>query len=111
MVWLEGGGVGLILLDMVDRSARSEVEIIGTRSPLLVDLEGHTVRLYDHAARTWATHAFEPAYDRMYVDELEHFFGCVARREPPQVDLAAGYRVQRILDACRRSSPTRRSVP
>jgi predicted dehydrogenase len=110
IVRFRGGALGAIHLDMVDRSARSEVEIIGTRSTLLVDLEGHTVRLYDHAARTWETHAFEPAYDRMYVDELEHFFGCVARREPPQVDLAAGYRVQRILDACARSSASGRWV-
>ena len=110
IVRFQGGAVGSIHLDMVDRSARSEVEIIGTRSTLLVDLEGHTVRLYDHAARTWETWSFEPAYDRMYVDELEHFFGCVARREPPQVDLAAGYRVQRILDACARSSASGRWV-
>ena len=102
--------VGSIHLDMVDRSARSEVEIIGTASTLLVDLEGHTVRLYDHAARKWETWSFEPAYDRMYVDELEHFFACLSRREPPQVDLAAGYHVQRILDACRRSSATGRWV-
>ena len=110
IVRFQGGALGSIHLDMVDRSARSEVEIIGTASTLLVDLEGHTVRLYDHAARKWETWSFEPAYDRMYVDELEHFFACLSRREPPQVDLAAGYRVQRILDACRRSSATGRWV-
>ncbi|MBI3106700.1 MAG: Gfo/Idh/MocA family oxidoreductase [Candidatus Rokubacteria bacterium] len=109
IVRFQGGAVGSIHLDMVDRSARSEVEIIGTRSTLLVDLEGHTVRLYDHAARTWETWSFEPAYDRMYVDELEHFFGCVARREPPQVDLAAGYRVQRAHP--RRLRPLQRLGP
>ncbi len=111
IVRFRGGAVGSIHLDMVDRSARSEVEIIGTRSTLLVDLEGHTVRLYDHAARKWETWPFEPAYDRMYVEELEHFFACVAGRERPLVDLAAGHRVQQILDACLRSSATGRWVP
>jgi predicted dehydrogenase len=102
--------VGSIHLDMVDRSARSEVELIGTASTVLVDLEGHTVRCYDHQARKWESWSFEPAYDRMYVDELEHFFACVADGRPPLVDLEAGYRVQRIIDACARSSASGRFV-
>lgn len=102
--------VGSIHLDMLDRSARSEIEIIGTASTVLVDLEGHTVRLYDHGARKWETWTFEPAYDRMYVDELDHFFACVDRREPPLVDLFVGYRVQHIIDACVRSSASGRWV-
>jgi predicted dehydrogenase len=102
--------VGSIHLDMVDRSARSEVEVIGTESTLLVDLEGHTVRLYDHGKRKWEQWAFEPAYDRMYVDELEHFFACVQGRERPLTDLRAGWRVQRIIAACARSSAQGRWV-
>jgi predicted dehydrogenase len=102
--------VGSIHLDMVDRSARSEVELIGTESTVLVDLEGHTVRAYDHRARKWESWIYEPAYDRMYVDEIEHFFACAEHRRPPLVDLRAGYRVQRILDACARSSASGRFV-
>jgi predicted dehydrogenase len=102
--------VGSIHLDMVDRSARSEVEIIGTASTLLVDLEGHTVRLYDHGKRQWETTAFEPGYDQMYLDEITHFFACVDKRERPCVDLGDGYRVQRIMDACARSSASGRWV-
>ena len=102
--------VGSIHLDMVDRSARSEVELIGTESTVLVDLEGHTVRCYDHKGRKWESWSFEPAYDRMYVDEIEHFFACVENGRPPLVDLRAGYRVQRIIDACARSSASRRFV-
>ncbi len=102
--------VGSIHLDMVDRSARSEVEIIGTESTVLVDLEGHTVRCYDHGARKWESWSFEPAYDRMYVDEIGHFFACVERGQAPMVDLRAGYRVQRIMDACARSSASGRFV-
>jgi predicted dehydrogenase len=102
--------VGSIHLDMVDRSARSEVEIIGTEATLLIDLEGHTIRRYDHGARKWETTAFPPGYDQMYLDELEHFFACVEGREQPEVDLGAGYRVQRVLDACARSSADGRWV-
>jgi predicted dehydrogenase len=102
--------IGTIHLDMVDRSARSEVEIIGTESTVLVDLEGHTVRAWDHKARKWETWSFEPAYDGMYVDEIEHFFACVESGRPPLVDLRAGYRVQRIIDACARSSASGRAV-
>jgi len=102
--------VGSIHLDMVDRSARSEVELIGTESTVLVDLEGHTVRGYDHKARKWESWSFEPAYDRMYVDEIEHFFTCVEHRRAPLVDLRAGHRVQRIIDACARSSASGRFI-
>ncbi|MBI2205301.1 MAG: Gfo/Idh/MocA family oxidoreductase [Candidatus Rokubacteria bacterium] len=96
--------LGSIHLDMVDHSMRSEVELIGTESTIVVDLEGQTVRRFDRATRTWEVHAFEPGYDRMYVDELEHFFSCVERGERPIADLADGYRVQRVIDACARSS-------
>ena len=58
----------------------------------------------------WDTQTFEPSYDQMYVDEIEHFFACVDGRERPRVDLRAGYHVQRILDACNRSSATGRWV-
>ena len=102
--------VGSIHLDMVDRSARSEVEIIGTESTVLVDLEGHTVRLYDPRANRWETETFPPSYDQMYVDEIDHFFACVEGRERPRVDLRAGYQVQRIIDACNRSSTTGRWI-
>lgn len=102
--------VGSIHLDMVDRSARSEVELIGTEATILVDLEAHTVRRFDAKQRTWESFTFEPSYDRMYIEELEHFFACVDGRERPMVDLEAGYRIQRVIDACTRSSADRRWV-
>ncbi len=100
--------VGSIHLDMVDRSARSEVDIIGTTGTVLVDLEGHTVRASDQATRKWETFTLEPSYDRMYIDEIDHFFACVERGGKPVVDLREGYRVQRIIDACARSSASGR---
>jgi predicted dehydrogenase len=106
-----GGAVGSIHLDMVDRSARSEVEIIGTNSTLLVDLEGHSVRLYDHGKREWRKpEIFEPSYDQMYRDELEHFFACAESGTQPRPDLRDGYRVQQVIDACERSSAEGRWV-
>lgn len=102
--------IGSIHLDMVDRSARSEVDIIGTTGTVLVDLEGHTVRAYDQANRKWETFTLEPSYDRMYIDEIDHFFACVERGGKPVVDLREGYRVQRIIDACARSSASGRWV-
>lgn len=106
-----GRAVGSIHLDMVDRSARSEVEIIGTASTLLVDLEGQAIRLWEPEARRWRPFTFEPGYDRMYVDELDHFFACVKGRERPRVDLRQGYQVQRVLDACARSAQSGRVEP
>jgi predicted dehydrogenase len=102
--------IGSIHLDMVDRSARSEVDIVGTTGTVLVDLEGHTVRAYDQVNRKWETFSLEPSYDRMYIDEIDHFFACVERGGKPVVDLREGYRVQRIIDACARSSASGRWV-
>jgi predicted dehydrogenase len=102
--------VASIHLDMVDRSSRTQVEIIGATSTLLVDLPGHSVKLYDCPNRKWQEWTFEPSYDQMYRDEIDHFFDCVARKTKPNVDLRDGYRVQRIIDACARSSDTGRWV-
>ena len=65
---------------------------------------------YDHAIRKWETFSLEPSYDRMYIDEIDHFFGCVERGGRPVVDLRDGYRVQRIIDACAHSSASGRWV-
>ena len=102
--------VASIHLDMVDRSSRTQVELIGTTSTLLVDMHAHSVKLYDHAKGKWQEWTFAPSYDQMYLDEIDHFFDCVARKSKPNVDLRDGYRVQRIIDACARSSDTGRWV-
>jgi predicted dehydrogenase len=95
---------------MVDRSSRSQVDLIGTEGTVLVDFRDHTVRAWDHPARKWEVFTIEPSYEQMYVDEIDHFFGCVERREKPVVDLREGYQVQRVIDACARSSATGRWV-
>jgi predicted dehydrogenase len=101
---------GSIHLDMVDRSSRSQVDLIGTEGTVLVDFRDHTVRAWDHPARKWEVFTIEPSYEQMYVDEIDHFFGCVERGEKPVVDLREGYQVQRVIDACARSSATGRWV-
>jgi predicted dehydrogenase len=102
--------VGSIHLDMVDRSLRTEVEIIGTASTLRVDVRKHRVELYSHENRKWQDWEFEPSYEQMYIDEIDHFFDCVAKKTKPMSDLRDGYRVQRVIDACARSSDTGRWV-
>ena len=102
--------VGSIHLDMVDRASRTEVEIIGTSSTLLVDMHAHSVKLYDHPNHKWHEWTFEPSYDQMYIDEIDHFFDCVARKTKAVVDLRDGYRVQRVIDACARSNESGRWV-
>ncbi len=101
---------GSIHLDMVDRSGRSQVDLIGTEGTVLVDFHDHTVRAWDHAAQKWEVFTLEPSYEQMYVDEIDHFFRCIERGEKPVVDLGEGYQVQRVIDACARSSATGRWV-
>jgi predicted dehydrogenase len=102
--------VGSIHLDMVDRSIRTQVELIGTAGTVLVDLREHTVRAWDPGTRKWDTFTTERSYDQMYVDELAHFFDCIDRRAKPVVDLREGYQIQRVIDACARSSASGRWV-
>ncbi len=103
--------VGSIHLDMVDRSARSEVELIGTESTVLVDLEGHTVRCYDHKEPQVGELDLR-ARLRPHVRGRDRALLRLRRAAAgqPLVDLRAGYRVQRIIDACARSSASGRFV-
>jgi predicted dehydrogenase len=102
--------LGSVHLDMVDRSIRTQVELIGTASTILVDLREHTVRAWDPKARKWETFTFERGYDQMYIDEIEHFFLCIERGAKPVVDLREGYQVQLVIDACARSSASGRWI-
>jgi predicted dehydrogenase len=101
---------GSIHLDMVDRSSRSQVDLIGTDGTVLVDFRNHTVRAWNQEGRDWEVFTIDPSYEQMYVDEIDHFFRCIERGEKPVVDLREGYQVQRVIDACARSSATGRWV-
>ena len=74
---------------MVDRASRSEVEIIGTTSTLLVDMHQHSVKLYDHPNHKWHEWTLEPSYEQMYTDEINHFFDDWDFLLTPAVSVAA----------------------
>ena len=68
------------------------------------------MRAWDPETRKWETFTTERSYDQMYVEELAHFFDCIDRRAKPVVDLREGYQIQRVIDACARSSASGRWV-
>ena len=101
--------LGSIHLDMVDRSIRTQVELIGTTGTVLVDLREHRARVGPET-RKWETFpTTERSYDQMYVEE-PRFFDCIDRHAKPVVDLREGYQIQRVIDACARSSASGRWV-
>ena len=52
---------------------------------------------------------FEPSYDQIYVDEIDtSSTGLMTAK--PRVDLREGYQIQRVIDACDRSSASGRWV-
>lgn len=91
-----------VQMDFVQRPPIRSCEIVGSAGRLTVDLVGATLRHYDsqgELAEEIVSTDFER--NRLFLDELTHFLGCVHGRERPLVPLADGIATLKVALAAR----------
>lgn len=105
-LYFEGGAVGSIHLDMIQRAPFRGCRIIGTEGTLVWDGPSHRVSLYTAASGSW-TEVHPPAdIDRnaMYLSELQFFLDCLTQGKRAEPSGADGRRVLELVAAARASS-------
>lgn len=92
-----------IHLDMVQRAPVRRCRFIGDAGTLLWDALTERIECYTSQSNKWETYDkfVCPDRNRMYLDELEHFFQCIEHGEAPLIDGAQGYDVLKIVNAAR----------
>jgi len=101
------GTVGQVHLDCLNRRPGRGCELIGSRGTLRCDLNRAEIMAYmDGAGESQRIPVPLADPNRMYVDELAHFIGCVSAGQEPMVPLREGIAVLEIALAARRSVVT-----
>lgn len=106
------GAISEIHLDYVQRVKSRNCEVIGDEGTIRWDFASGEVSCYQAGKKDWEKYPAPGDWqlNQMYVDELQHFLGCVAGKERPVCDVFEGERVLRIALAARESAPTGTAV-
>ena len=98
----EGGAIGSVHVDYVQRVLTRGCQIIGDEGTIIWDDSASEVRLFEAKDSEWQTFRQE-GFERndMYVAEMKHFLNCLEGRDTPVVDVEEGAEVLRIALAAR----------
>ena len=95
----QNGMTGSVALDYVSRRETHRLEVITANGLLTLDL-GNDLLFCDNGERQKKIYSGENDINKMFLDELRHFFLCIKRRSKPLQDLSGGrYVVKTILEA------------
>jgi predicted dehydrogenase len=102
----ENGAIGELHLDYVQRVYSRTCQLIGEDGTIRWDYMDGEVRCYSAREKDWQYFhnpaGWEP--NEMYLDEMRHFFDCLARHALSQQDLSEAARVLNIALAAKSSA-------
>jgi predicted dehydrogenase len=112
VVSFRSGAVGAIHLDLLGRVPRKNLEVIGSEGTLLWDWDGHEVRLFRAATKSWERFSHDVSdYNQVYIAESRHFLDCVRGAATPLISGEDGKRTLQLVLAAIESSRLERAVP
>jgi predicted dehydrogenase len=102
----ENEAVGEIHLDYIQRAYSRSCHIIGEEGTIHWDYVAGEVRCYSAHTKDWQVFRNPAGWDanNMYLDEMQHFINCLARRATPEQDLGEAARVLNIALAAKSSA-------
>jgi len=103
----DGGTIGTIHLDYVQRSASRTCRIIGEGGTILWDYFARTVSWYESAAGEWQRFEYTD-FERndRFLKEMEHLLRCLAGDEQPFVDVVSGSKTLELAIAAKAAART-----
>jgi predicted dehydrogenase len=100
------GAIGEVHLDYIQRAYSRTCHVIGEEGTIHWDYTQGQVRLYSAHDRKWRVFPNPPDWEpnQMYIDEMKHFFACMANRTKPLFDAFEAARVLEIALAAKQSA-------
>jgi predicted dehydrogenase len=104
--------IGYIHLDYVQRPKSHWLQITGCKGRIKWDNDDGIVRLYKADSECREDFPLPDGFERntMFVNEMQHFIGCVQDREKLLVDLSDGIKTVKVVLATKQSISERRMV-
>ena len=99
----DSGVIGSIHLNFIERDYRRSCVFIGEKGTLEWDFHHLEVKQYCSTRENIIKHPLAPQWhlNDMYVDEMRHFLGCVARAQPTQNSISESLPTLRLALAAR----------
>jgi len=106
------GAVGNVHLDMIQRATVRTCRVIGTEGTLEWDGGLHQVRLFTATEGEWTSIFSGDNFDsnQMFVDEIDHFIGCVGAGTEPVVTGEDGRQALEIALSVKRAAALEKQV-
>lgn len=100
------GAVGEIHLDYIQRAYSRTCQIIGEEGTIHWDYAAGQVRHYSAHRKNWGIYSNPASWqsNQMYLDEMKHFFACLAGEEKPELDVNDAAKVLQIALAAKESA-------
>lgn len=108
---MQNGSLVHFHFDYLQRSYRRSLELVGEDGMIIWDFIARTVEVYDKAS--YHSHTYRENINtdlnQMYLDQMQHFFRCIERKENPLSDLTSGRKDLEVVLAAKQSA-TERSI-
>lgn len=104
------GVIANLHLDLLQRSYRRNCEIIGKNGTILWDYSKNSIRIYTAESEKWDEIAYEFDRNAIFVEEINHFIGCIKGETAPVVDARDAKETLKIVLAAKESSRKRNFV-
>ena len=101
-----------IHLDYFQKPSIRSCKIVGTKGTVYWDSNINAVRLYDVHKKRWIDKLKLKHYDinNMYLDEIDHFFKCVNKREKSINPIEEGIKILNVAIAVKKASKLKKVV-
>ena len=108
----EVGAIGQVHIDYLQRAYSRSCEVIAEEGTLKWNYEAASLDAFHVEDRTWRQIPVSSGWEanQMYVEEMQHFLGCLAGRERSAQDVASAAEVLRVALACKSSAQSRTFV-
>ncbi len=106
------GSLSRIYLDFARRPPRHDLEVVGTMGTIRWDNGDGVARLFRADTGEWTQADPPPGFERnhLFVGEMEHFLGCLARGKAPECGVGEGVQGLRVALAAHQSAEEGRRV-
>lgn len=104
------GVIGSLHLDLLQRTYRRTLEVVGSEGTLLWDYVKQQVEVFTVSAGGWESLPYTDERNVVFRGEAQHFLDCLAGRATPLVDGRSGKRTLEIVLAAKRAGDEGRTL-
>lgn len=106
----KNGAIASVHLDLLQRAARRNCQLIGEFGTVVWDIANKLVKLYTVESKRWEEIPYVFDGNQAYIDEMKHFFECIKENKKPVVDINDAKKTLEIVLSAKKSSEAKQII-